>query len=156
MEIGNAKAAASTFEPAVSTVSRQRAERVKRIEMAMTKRPLSPHLQVYRLPMTAVFSITHRLTGVVLSLGLVILAFLLKALADGPESYFGMQGFFASIAGRIFLSIWVFALFFHLCHGIRHLIWDTGYGFTPETLDRDAWIEFAASIVLTLAVWLIN
>ncbi len=113
-------------------------------------RPLSPHLQVYKLPLTGIFSITHRLTGVMLALGLVLFVWLVSAIAGGPESYAAMQNLLDTILVKLIYWGFVYALFFHLCHGVRHLIWDTGAGFAPETMDRYAYYELAASIVLTL------
>jgi succinate dehydrogenase / fumarate reductase cytochrome b subunit len=117
----------------------------------MSERPLSPHLQVYRLPITAVLSISHRLTGVFLSIGLVFWVLFLVALAQGEGAYGVAQGVLDSIPGRGLLWLWIFALFFHLCHGIRHLIWDTGHGLERSTLDRYAYLELGAAGALTLA-----
>src|SRR5690348_15437891 len=86
-------------------------------------RPLSPHLQVYRLPLTAVMSITHRITGVGLSLGLIVVTVWLVAAAYGPEAYDAFAGFMVSWLGLLILLGFSLALFFHLCNGIRHLLW---------------------------------
>lgn len=118
----------------------------------MSERPLSPHLQVYRLPLTAILSITHRMTGVFLSLGLVLWVWFLMAAAQGEAEYAGAQGWLDSILGRLLLWAWIYALFFHLCHGIRHLVWDTVHGLDRETLLRDCYLELGASVVLTLGV----
>ncbi|MGZ5030984.1 MAG: succinate dehydrogenase, cytochrome b556 subunit [Methylobacter sp.] len=120
-----------------------------------TNRPTSPHLQVYRLPLTGIISITHRMTGVMLSAGLVLFVYIVSALADGGMAYDTMQTvmnhWFMKIIGWTF----IYALFFHLCHGVRHLIWDTGSSFERETLNRYAIMELAASLALTLLtfVW---
>ena len=121
----------------------------------MNERPLSPHLQVYRLPLTALISITHRATGVFLSLGMIVLVIFLLAVAQGSESFDFIHGFLQSIIGRLFLWAWIYALLFHLCHGFRHLIWDTGHGFERETLNRFATYEIIASLVLVLMVFLV-
>jgi len=113
-------------------------------------RPLSPHLQVYKLPLTGIISITHRITGVLLSIGMLYVVYLVSALASGPEAYAELQAVAASLWMRGLSWCFIYALFFHLCHGIRHLIWDAGQGFEPETLSRYAWIELAASVLLTL------
>jgi len=115
----------------------------------MTERPLSPHLQVYRLPVTAVLSITHRFTGVVLAVGMVLFVVVLMAVAEGEARYAPVGAFLRAPAGRLIIWIWLYALFFHLCHGIRHLVWDTGHGFDKAALNRQAWLELAASILLT-------
>ena len=113
-------------------------------------RPLSPHLQVYKLPLTGIISITHRITGVLLSVGLLYIVCLLSALAAGPEAYASVQSFAASGWMRVVSWGFIYALFFHLSHGVRHLIWDVGLGFEHDTLNRYAWIELSASLVLTL------
>jgi succinate dehydrogenase / fumarate reductase cytochrome b subunit len=117
---------------------------------AQHQRPLSPHLQVYKLPLTAILSITHRVTGVLLSFGLLYVVCLLSALASGPEAFASVQAVAASWWMRWLSWGFIYALFFHLCHGVRHLIWDAGQGFERETLNRYAWIELVASVLLTL------
>lgn len=122
----------------------------------MNKRPLSPHLQIYRLPLTALMSITHRITGVFLVAGMILLVVCLMAVADGADQYGAVQSFLRSAGGQVFLWVWIYALFFHLCHGVRHLIWDTGHGFERPTLDRYAYLEMVASIALTIMVFLLD
>ncbi len=116
----------------------------------MSERPLSPHLQVYRLPITAVLSISHRITGVLLSIGAVLWVVFLMAVAQGEAQYALAQSVLDSFPGKIFLWGWIYALFFHLCHGVRHLIWDTVHGLERDTLARYAYLEIAASALLTL------
>jgi succinate dehydrogenase / fumarate reductase cytochrome b subunit len=118
------------------------------------RRPLSPHLGVYRLPATAVLSITHRITGVLLTVGLLFLVLGLMAAAAGSASYAKFQAFFSGFAGQSLLWGWLYALFFHLCHGVRHLVWDTGTGFGREHLNIVAYLEIAVSLVFTLMVFL--
>lgn len=112
-------------------------------------RPLSPHLQVYRLPVTAVLSITHRITGIILTLGLLLMAVYLMAIAEGEEAFAVMQTFLASLGGRILIFVWLFTLFFHFSHGIRHLIWDTGKSLEREDMAKYGYTEIVASILLT-------
>ena len=119
----------------------------------MNERPLSPHLQVYRLPLTAVVSITHRATGVFLSLGLILLVLFLMAMAQGPGAFETAQGLLRSILGKLFLWGWIYALLFHLVHGFRHLIWDTGHTFERDSLNRLAIYEIVASVLLTASVF---
>jgi succinate dehydrogenase / fumarate reductase cytochrome b subunit len=121
---------------------------------AAPRRPLSPHLQIYRLPVTAVLSLTHRITGMLLTLGLLLLALGLMAAAAGPGPYVKFQAFLAGFAGQALLWGWLYALFFHLCHGVRHLVWDTGNGFSREHQHIVAYLEIAMSLVFTLAVFL--
>ncbi len=120
----------------------------------MSERPLSPHLQIYRLPITAVLSITHRITGVILSAGLVLWAVFLMAVAAGEAQYASTQVVLDSTPGKLLLWAWIYALFFHLCHGIRHLVWDTVHGLERNTLNRDAYLEIGGSVLLTLMVFL--
>lgn len=122
----------------------------------MNARPLSPHLQVYRLPVTAILSITHRITGVWLTVGMVVLAVVLMTVAEGADRYASVQVLLRSSPGRAFIWLWIYALVFHLCHGIRHLIWDTGHGLEKGTLNRHAWLELATSVVLTAVLFFVS
>lgn len=119
-------------------------------------RPLSPHLQVYRLPLTGLVSITHRMTGVMLSMGLLLFVYVLFAIAGGESSYSAMQGFMSYWLFKLVYWGFIYALLFHLCHGIRHLIWDTGKTFERATLDKFAVYELAASAGLTLISFLFS
>jgi len=118
--------------------------------MGNTDRPLSPHLQVYKPQLTATLSILHRASGVFLAIGTILLVYWLMALAGGAESYAQAQGFFGSIVGRVILFPWVFALFYHLCNGIRHLFWDMGVGFEIETVYASGKLVVVAAVALTL------
>jgi len=113
-------------------------------------RPISPHLQVYKLPLTGIISITHRLTGVLLSAGLIFVVYILYAVAGGSNTYTAMQAFTSLWLVQLIYWGFIYALFFHLCHGVRHLIWDAGKSFDRDTLNRYAIIELGASLVLTL------
>src|SRR5258708_16088954 len=93
--------------------------------MTPAQRPLSPHLQVYRWQLTSVMSILHRATGIALSLGAILLVWWLGAASDGPEPYAAVQRFLGSWIGLLLLFGWSLALFYHLCNGVRHLVWDT-------------------------------
>lgn len=97
-------------------------------------RPLSPNIQIYRPQLTSVLSIANRITGLVLSVGAVVLVVWLIAAATGPQAYAAVQGAIASWIGHIVLFGCTFAFFLHLCGGIRHLVWDAGYGFAPVDL----------------------
>ena len=123
--------------------------------MLPDKRPLSPHLQIYRLPMLALLSITHRLTGVALMVGTVLLVYWLLAVASGPEAYAHANGVLGSMLGQLLLFLWTWALYYHLCNGVRHLAWDVGYGFEVSTADQTGKLTLGASIVLTLLTWII-
>lgn len=120
------------------------------------KRPLSPHLGIYRFPITAILSISHRISGAVLVAGMLVLVICFMAGAAGPEAYDQVHAFLNSALGRLFLWGWLYALFFHLCHGVRHLVWDMGKGFNREHQDIAAYMEITASILFTLAVFLLT
>ena len=120
--------------------------------MART-RPLSPHLQVYRLPFPALLSISHRATGVVLATGGLVLAYWLAAVAAGPEAFARAQALLGSIPGRVLLFAITFSLFYHLGNGIRHLFWDAGVGFELRTVHASGIVVVVASVVLTGAAW---
>jgi succinate dehydrogenase / fumarate reductase cytochrome b subunit len=119
-------------------------------------RPLSPHLQIYRPQITSVLSISHRATGLVLSVGTLLLVWWLVALARGPEAFASAQSFVGSWFGRLLLLGWTFSLFFHLANGIRHLCWDAGYGFEIKTATVSGWVVVAASAALTVIVWVVG
>ncbi len=121
--------------------------------MAANNRPLSPHLQVYRLPLTGLISITHRLTGVLLSLGLILFVYVLYAIAAGEDAYNALQLFMSFWLCQLVYWGFIYALFFHVCHGVRHLLWDVGKTFARETLNRYAVIELIASAVLVLITY---
>lgn len=116
-------------------------------------RPISPALQIYRPQLTSVLSVTHRLTGVALSLGSVMIVVWLVAGALGPSAYDGVLDFMRSWFGLVLLAGWTFAIFFHLCNGIRHLFWDTGRGFALRTIYASGWAVVAVSMALTIACW---
>src|ERR1051326_5217058 len=124
--------------------------------MPSDDRPLSPDLQIYRPQLTSVLSITHRLTGVALSVGSPLLVFWLTMAAAGPQPYAVLHVLLASWFGLVLLLGWTFSLFFHLCNGIRHLFWDAGYGFELSAIYASGWAVVVISAGLTLAAWIIN
>jgi len=117
------------------------------------KRPLSPHLQIYRPQLTSILSIMHRFTGLALAVGTLLLAWWLVALASGEGPYNAAQGFIGSWLGKLLLLGWSFAVFFHLANGIRHLFWDAGYGFEIKTTYASGWAVLAVSALLTVVAW---
>ena len=122
--------------------------------MAHNGRPLSPDLQIYRPQLTSVLSISHRVTGIVLSVGTLLLICWLIAAARGPQEYSAVQGFINSWFGHLLMLGWTFSFFFHLCNGIRHLVWDAGYGFELRTIYASGWTVIVASTALTVAAWI--
>ena len=122
--------------------------------MAARTRPLSPHLQVYRFPLVAIMSITHRVTGVALAVGTILLAAWLGSGAYSPAAYAGMSAFLGSWLGYLLLFGWSVALYYHLCNGVRHLFWDIGRGFELVDAHRANGIVLAATLLLTVVTWI--
>ncbi len=120
-----------------------------------SRHPTSPHLQIYRLPLTALLSVTHRASGVVLAIGALLLVWVLAALAGGSESYAPVQALLQSWFGQLILFALTFALYFHFCNGIRHLFWDVGMGFELETADKTAHLVIVVAVALTIATWVV-
>ncbi len=119
------------------------------------QRPLSPHLQIYRPQLTSVLSILHRLAGVVMTVGALLLAWWLWSVASGPASYAVARGFFAAWYGMALMMVWTLATFYHLCNGIRHLAWDAGFGLELPAVYLSGKVVLAAAFALTALVWLI-
>jgi succinate dehydrogenase / fumarate reductase cytochrome b subunit len=122
--------------------------------MSSDNRPLSPHLQIYSPQITSVLSIVHRLTGIALALGTLLLVYWLAAAAAGPDAYATAQGLIGSWLGRVLLLGWSVALFYHLLNGIRHLCWDAGWGYELKSVYASGWAVVMGSAALTLLAWL--
>lgn len=120
---------------------------------AESGRPLSPNIQIYRPQLTSVLSIANRITGIFLSIGAIGMVVWLIAAATGPQPYAAVQGAMTTWIGQIVLVGFTFAFFLHLCGGIRHLVWDAGYGFELRSIYVSGWAVVAASVVLTVAAW---
>jgi succinate dehydrogenase / fumarate reductase cytochrome b subunit len=117
-------------------------------------RPLSPHLQIYRPLINMVMSILHRITGVALYAGSLLLAWWLLAAATGPEHFSFVNGLFATWPGMIVLVGFSWALIHHLLGGLRHFVWDTGHALDIASVDLLAWSTIVLSVLLTAALWL--
>lgn len=113
-------------------------------------RPLSPHLQVYRLPLSALTSIAHRASGVALTAGAFVLVAWLLVAATHEPCFDCLQTAFATPIGMLALAGWVLAFYYHLCAGIRHLVWDAGFGFAKESFRFTNWVVVGTALVLTL------
>lgn len=122
------------------------------IELAKA-RPLSPHLLVYRPMLTMMMSIAHRITGAALYVGTLLLAWYLVALAAGPGPFATVAAVYGSIIGQIVLFLFTWALFHHFLGGIRHFVWDLGYGMDEVGRETLAWGTLIGGIVLALVVW---
>jgi succinate dehydrogenase / fumarate reductase cytochrome b subunit len=117
------------------------------------RRPLSPHLQVYRPMLTMMMSIFHRITGAALYAGALLLVYYLVAAANGPATFATAASIYGSIVGQIVLFGFTWALFHHLLGGIRHAIWDTGYGMDHPVREYLAQGTAIGGIALTIIVW---
>ncbi|MEM9059906.1 MAG: succinate dehydrogenase, cytochrome b556 subunit [Pseudomonadota bacterium] len=116
-------------------------------------RPLSPHLTIYRPQITSMLSILHRVTGVGLTLGAALVVWWLLAAATGEEQFDFANGILTSWIGILVWLGMTFALAYHFCNGIRHLIWDMGYGFKLDQVELSGKATVGAAGVLTLIVW---
>jgi succinate dehydrogenase cytochrome b subunit len=123
--------------------------------MARAERPLSPHLQIYRWYFTMALSIAHRITGVGLALGLVLFTWWLLALASGPEAFAIVHGVMSSWFGVLILFLYTLTLFYHMGNGIRHLVWDFGYGFDPQVARASGAAVLAFAGAMTVLIWLV-
>ncbi len=123
--------------------------------MADAKRPLSPHLSVYRWQISNSLSILHRATGVMLSIGAAALTLWLLGVAAGPDSYIMVVEWLGSPIGLLLLFAWSYCFFFHLCNGVRHLFWDAGMGFDLKRAHASGVAVVVASAGLTVLFWLL-
>lgn len=117
------------------------------------KRPLSPHLQVYKLPLTALMSISHRATGAALSVGTILVTAFLLAAASGEDAYNMVMGIATSLPGQIILFLWSAALYFHMCNGVRHMFWDIGKNFNKKSAMKSNYYVLIAAFILTAITW---
>jgi succinate dehydrogenase / fumarate reductase, cytochrome b subunit len=121
--------------------------------MRSAARPLSPHLQIYRWQLTSVLSILHRAAGVALTAGAILLVWWLVAAASGPDAYENVTDFLGSWLGLLLLFGWSLSLFYHLCNGIRHLVWDTGHGLDLKSTYFGGWLVLGGTALLTVIAW---
>lgn len=119
----------------------------------LVRRPVSPHLQVYRWHISMVLSILHRASGIILSVGALVLVWWLVAAATSDDAFARVQWVLGSLLGTLLLFGWTVALLFHLFSGIRHLAWDAGYGFEKATAEQTGWAVVIATVLATLLVW---
>lgn len=118
-------------------------------------RPLSPFLTVFRWPVTMATSIVHRVTGVGLAGGILLLTWWLVAVANGPETYETFTNLISTTLGQLILFGFAWSLAYHAVNGIRHLAWDLGYGFEVRTADLTGILVFALSFLLAAASFVI-
>jgi succinate dehydrogenase / fumarate reductase cytochrome b subunit len=121
--------------------------------MSTQKRPLSPHLQIYSKQITSVMSILHRLTGVFLAFGSLVMLAVLVSLAQGPDAFAITQMCLSSMIGRLFVFAYSLCLMYHLFNGLRHLFWDAGKGFAITAVYRSGYTVMALTVFSTLGIW---
>ncbi len=121
----------------------------------MTERPLSPHLQVYKPQLTSMLSITHRATGVVLSLAAITVVWSLYQLAAGPEGYEKAVACWSGWFGKLILVATTVCTYFHLANGVRHLFWDAGKGLEIESAYRSGYAVLAFTLIASAVTWLL-
>ena len=119
-------------------------------------RPLSPHLSIYRLTMTMAMSIAHRISGVALYFGVLMLAWFLIAASADASAFADFSEFIGSFIGHVVLFVVTWALFHHLVGGFRHIIWDAGYGLDAPLRDQMAWATLIGGFALTVLMWIIG
>ena len=119
----------------------------------ISPRPLSPHLSIFRPLITMMMSIVHRITGAALYFGMILLAWWLIAAASGPGAFETANGFFGSWFGLLILFWFTWTLLHHLLGGLRHLIWDTGAGYSYQARNGLSWATLIGSVILTILVW---
>ena len=121
--------------------------------MATRPRPLSPHLTIYRWPITMILSIMHRATGVALSIGMLVFIAWIATVAFNESGYNFLVTILKSWLGQLVLFLWSFAFFLHFCNGIRHMLWDIGLGLEMNQVRISGWFIIFASVLLTLVSW---
>ena len=124
--------------------------------MTDNQNPLSPHLQIYRWHISSLLSITHRISGIINLFSLILIFFWLSVLSLGESNYQLFLSIINSFIGKFILIAFTWSMSFHLSSGIRHLIWDFGYGFDIKTANVSGIIVIISSLVLTVIFWLLG
>lgn len=119
------------------------------------KRPLSPHLSIYKPQITSVMSISHRITGMFMSGGLILFAIWIYSVAYNNELFVILNSLLSSIVGMALLFFWTLAIYYHLGNGLRHLFWDTGRGFELESVTRSGYAVIAFALIATGFTWFV-
>lgn len=125
----------------------------KSLSKTVASRPLSPHLQIYSPLINMMMSIVHRITGMALYAGTLLLAWWLIAAATGPDAFALVSSVLASPIGLLVLFGYTWAFIHHLLGGVRHFIWDTGRGLSLPAVNALCWLTLVWSVALTVAIW---
>jgi succinate dehydrogenase / fumarate reductase cytochrome b subunit len=123
--------------------------------MNKNNKPLSPHLSIYKPQITSIMSISHRLSGIFQSVGNVMIFIFFLLILTG-EKYYNLSMFFLnSYLGRVFTFLYIFSLCYHMCNGIRHLVWDLGYGFELKNVYYSGYATIVTAVILNAMVWIL-
>ncbi len=122
----------------------------------LVRRPLSPHLQIYRPQLSSVLSIMNRVTGIAISVGSLMLVCWLVAAATGPQAFDRVQWFLGSPIGLFVLFGWTASLMYHFFGGLRHLAWDAGWGYELDRMHLTGWLTIGATVVSTSLIWVLG
>jgi len=128
----------------------------QRSDGTRVRRPMSPHLQVYRPQITSTLSILNRASGIATSAGTLLLVWWLVAAASGPGPFNTVQRFVGSWIGLLLLFAWTVSLLYHFLGGLRHLGWDWGYGYSLPATHRSGWAAIIGTVALTILIWAIG
>lgn len=128
----------------------------QRTDGTITRRPLSPHLQIYRFQLSMFLSIANRIASVALSFGTLLLVWWLVAAASGPQAFATVQRCVGHPLGQVVLFGWTVALVYHFVGSLRHLGWDAGYGFAKVAFNRTGQISIVATVLLTALIWVVG
>ena len=124
--------------------------------MTMNERPLSPHLQIYKVELPMMLSGLHRITGIALSVGTLLLVAWIESAVYSAEAFATLSRFLGSFIGQLVLFGWTFSLIYHSVSGVRHLIWDTGGLLEIKQIHASGKIVLAVTIVLTVLAWILG
>lgn len=124
--------------------------------MTMHERPLSPHLQIYKVELPMLLSGLHRITGIALSVGSLLLVAWIESAVYSAEAFATMNRFLGSFIGQLMLFGWTFSLIYHSVSGVRHLLWDTGRLLEVKQIYSSSKFVLAITIVLTLLAWILG
>ena len=124
--------------------------------MTMRERPLSPHLQIYKVELPMMLSGLHRITGIALSVGSLLLVAWIESAVYSAEAFAAMNRFLGSFIGQLMLFGWTFSLIYHSVSGVRHLLWDTGRLLEVKQIYSSSKFVLAITIVLTLLAWILG
>ena len=119
------------------------------------ERPLSPHLTIHSKVLTSLFSISHRITGIGLSLGTVFISFWIGLVAFGENYFFIFDYISSTILFKIILFVWTLAVSYHLFNGVRYLFWSFGLGMEINTVYFSGYLVLFISLLFTLTIWII-